>query len=122
MVSEKQLLANRENSKLGGVKTEAGKKVARLNAVTHGLLTKEVLLAGEDGSLLRSLTEGYMAELKPETEIEVLLVERIVSSIWRLKRVLRVEKNYSNHELTERKASIADWTGIAAYTVTGVAS
>jgi hypothetical protein len=122
MVSEKQLLANRENSKLGGVKTEAGKEVARLNAVTHGLLTKEVLLAGEDGSLLRSLNERYMAELKPETEIEVLLVERIVSSIWRLRRVLRVEKNYSNNELMSREASIAHWTGIAAYTDIGVAS
>ena len=122
MVSEKQLIANRENSRLGGVKTEAGKAAARLNAVTHGLLTKEVLLAGEDGSLLRSLTEGYMAELKPETEIEVLLVERIVSSIWRLKRVLRVEKNYSNAELASGEASIADWTGIAAYGDSIVAS
>jgi hypothetical protein len=122
MVSGKQLLANRENSKLGGVKTEAGKTVARLNAVTHGLLTKEALLAGEDGSLLMSLTERYMAELKPETEMEVLLVERIVSSIWRLKRVLRVEKNYSNAHLTSGKASIADWTGIAACTDIGVAS
>ena len=121
MVSEKQLLANRENAKLGGVKTEAGKEVVRLNAVTHGLLTKEALLAGEDGSLLTSLTEGYMAELKPETEMEVLLVERIVSSIWRLRRVLRVEKNYINNQLTSRKADIADWTGIAAYTDTGVA-
>ena len=40
MVTEKQLIANRENGKLGGVKTEAGKQVTRLNAVTHGLLTK----------------------------------------------------------------------------------
>jgi hypothetical protein len=63
-----------------------------------------------------------MAELKPETEIEVLLVERIVSSIWRLRRVLRVERNYSNNELTSREASIAHWTGIAAYTDIGVAS
>jgi hypothetical protein len=93
-----------------------------LNAVTHGLLTKEALLAGEDGSLLKSLTERYMAELKPETEMEVLLVERIVSSIWRLRRVLRVEKNYSNNELTEREANIADWTGIAACTHSSVAS
>ena len=120
MVSEKQLLANRENSKLGGVKTEAGKEVVRLNAVTHGLLTKEALLAGEDGSLLTSLTEGYTAEFQPETEMEVLLVERIVSCIWRLRRVLRVERNYINNQLTSRQA-IADWTGIAAYTDTGVA-
>jgi hypothetical protein len=122
MVSERQLLANRENAKLGGVKTEAGKKVVRLNAVTHGLLTEEALLAGEDGSLLASLTKGYMAELKPETEMEVLFVERIVSCIWRLRRVIRVEKNHINQELAAHGDDIADWTGIASYTVTGVAS
>jgi hypothetical protein len=121
MVTEKQLLANRENAKLGGVKTEAGKQVVRLNAVSHGLLTNEVLLAGEDGALLKSLTDRYMAEFQPETEIEVLLVERIVSCIWRLRRVLRVEKNYVNAQVTPTE-SVAEWTGIAAYTVTAVAS
>jgi hypothetical protein len=122
MVSEKQLLSNRENAKLGGVKTEAGKEVVRLNAVTHGLLTKEALLAGEDGSLLANLTERYTAELRPETEMEVLLMERIVSCIWRLRRVLRVEKNYINAELKSREPAIADWTGIAAFTQTNMAS
>ena len=53
MTSAKQLKSNRENALKGGVKTEAGKAVVRLNAVSHGLLTQDVLLPGEDVSLPR---------------------------------------------------------------------
>jgi len=60
MVSEKQLIANRENSKLGGVKTEAGKQVIRLNAVTHGLLTNVVVVRGEDPEELKRLRNNLM--------------------------------------------------------------
>ena len=42
-ISQKQLEANRENAKLGGVKTEEGKAVSRYNAVKHGLLSDKVL-------------------------------------------------------------------------------
>ena len=47
-ISQKQLEANRENAKLGGVKTEEGKAVSKYNAIKHGLLSEEVLLDGED--------------------------------------------------------------------------
>ena len=33
MVSERQLIANQNNGQLGGVKTEAGKAVSKVNAV-----------------------------------------------------------------------------------------
>ena len=33
--SQKQIEANRENAKLGGVKTEEGKAVSRYNAIKH---------------------------------------------------------------------------------------
>jgi len=99
MISEKKLIANRQNAKLGGVKTEAGKAVVRLNAVSHGLLSKEVILQGEDARLLNSLRENFMNEYQPANEIETILVERIVSSLWRLKRLLRVEKNYITEQL-----------------------
>jgi hypothetical protein len=36
-----------------------------------------------------------MAELKPRGEMETILVERIVSSLWRLKRALLIENRYN---------------------------
>ncbi len=47
MTSEKQIEANKENGKLGGVKTDEGKAVSKYNAIKHGLLSKEVLLEDE---------------------------------------------------------------------------
>ena len=54
-ISQKQLEANRENAKLGGVKTEEGKAVSKYNALKHGLLSKEVLLKSEDEAPLVEL-------------------------------------------------------------------
>lgn len=92
MTSEKQLVANRLNGLKGGVKTEKGKAAVRLNAVSHGLLSKEVLLPGEDRHLLAELRDRLMNEFKPIGEMETILVERIVSSTWRLRRTFKLEK------------------------------
>ena len=91
MSNEKHLTANLENTPLGGVKTAE----ARLNAVSHGLLSKEVLLPGEDRAVLTSYREKCMAELQPQGELETMLVERIISSFWRLKRAVRIERQCS---------------------------
>lgn len=92
MASEEQIEANRENGKLGGVKTEEGKNVSRYNAIKHGILCQDILLDGEDEQSLIELGKRMRSELKPETEIELLLVDRIVANIWRLKRALKGEK------------------------------
>jgi len=42
VISEKQLDANRKNAKKGGVKTEQGKAISRLNAEKHGIFTKVI--------------------------------------------------------------------------------
>ncbi len=86
MVSKKQLVANKRNAKKGGVKTAEGKAVTRLNALKHGLLTDEILLTNENEEALTGLEERLVAELQPQGELEGILVDRIVSSVWRLKR------------------------------------
>ena len=91
MVSDIQLIANRENAKLGGVKTEAGKQAVKYNAVTHGLLTKVAVVHGEDATLLNQLRDNLMAELDPQGELETMQVELIATGIWQLRRALGME-------------------------------
>ena len=43
MISDKQLNANKNNAKFGGVKTEEGKKVIRHNAFKHGLTSSSII-------------------------------------------------------------------------------
>ena len=92
VTSEKQARANRENAlKSTGPKTPEGKSAVRLNALRHGLLSKELLLPGEDAAALKELGERVRAELQPVGELENMFVERIITGFWRLRRFGRVE-------------------------------
>ena len=92
MTSERKAEANRRNAlKSTGPKTPEGKAAVRLNALGHGLLSREVLLPGEDPEALRELGESLRAELQPVGELENLLVDRAVAAFWRLRRLGRVE-------------------------------
>ncbi len=90
--STKQIEANQENGKKGGVKTEEGKAISRYNAIKHGILSKEVLLKGEDEQSLIEISKRLREELEPQTELELVLVDRITANVWRLKRVMQMER------------------------------
>ncbi len=96
--SQKQLEANQQNAKLGGVKTEEGKAISRFNALKHGLLSREVLLKDEDEENLIELGKRLREELKPATEIELVLVDRVTTNIWRLRRAMKIEREMIENE------------------------
>src|SRR5215207_7546625 len=108
MTSKKQIEVNRRNAlKSSGPRTPEGKASARLNATTHGLLSQEVLLPGEDEEALKELAERLRAELQPVGEMESLLVERIIDATWRLRRLSRVEAGIFTWELYKELAERA---------------
>ena len=93
--------ANRRNAqKSTGPKDTS---LTRLNALRHGLLSREVLIEGEDKGALEELGERLRQELAPQGELEDLFVDRIVSSAWRLRRAIRVERDYIQEERKSRK-------------------
>jgi hypothetical protein len=99
-VSSKQLAANERNAERStGPKSQEGKETVRFNALKHGLLAKEALLPGEDADTFQELSERLYADLRPEGAIETALVERIVSGLWRLRRLQRVEAGVFEHEI-----------------------
>ena len=100
MTSDKKAEANRRNAlKSTGPRTPEGKAAVRLNALKHGLLSQEILLPGEDEESLRELDEHLRIELQPAGELENLLVDRIIASYWRLRRLGRVEAGIFAWEL-----------------------
>jgi len=109
MTSDKKAEANRRNAlKSTGPKTPEGKAAIRLNALKHGLLSKEILLPGEDEEALRELGERLRDELQPVGELENLLVDRIISAYWRLRRLGRVETGIFAWERSEELAERAE--------------
>jgi len=96
VVSKKKIEANRRNSRHStGPKTASGKATSRLNAVTHGLLAKEVVITRgdypEDPEEFARLHEGLIEDLKPVGVAEELEVQKIAICYWRKKRALRCE-------------------------------
>ncbi|MDO8570004.1 MAG: hypothetical protein Q7R97_00265 [Candidatus Daviesbacteria bacterium] len=89
MTSEKQIQANIENAKLGGVKTQEGKEVSRLNAIKHGILSSA--LSKEESNEITELYEGLIKECQPQNQVEELLVERITMWTIRLRRAVKAE-------------------------------
>lgn len=92
MTTPAKVAANRRNAvRSTGPRTPEGKASSSRNALRHGLLSREVLLPKERGEDLASFAERLRSELRPVGELEDLLVDRILSSAWRLRRVLAVE-------------------------------
>lgn len=94
MVSEKQLIANRENGKKGGPKTKAGKAVVKYNALKHGLLCQEVVIPGENRNEFDKLKRAFATALDPQGPVENMLFDIIVSSYWRLRRAVKLDGCY----------------------------
>jgi hypothetical protein len=113
MSSEKQIQANRRNALKGGPKTEEGKAKVRLNAVSHGFFSKEDLAPGEDRALLAEIREEFMKELRPVGAVETFLVELVVSSSWRLRRVIN---NEAKHITSGADYRFDSWQNILRHT------
>ena len=82
-------LASRRNGALGGPKTEAGKRVSRLNARKHGILA--VSLSPKDHRRLRPILGSFRDELAPCGAVEEALVEQIARTYLRLQRCAKAE-------------------------------
>ncbi len=92
MASEKQIAANRQNSKKStGPKTEAGKQRSRQNAFRHGLTAQTVIRLVESAEAYTDLETLIIADYEPQTTIERVLVERLASLLWRLRRAVTIE-------------------------------
>lgn len=92
MSSEGQIDANRRNGSLSnGPKTPEGKANSSKNAIKHGLLSDQSFLPGEDKSKFEGFADQLRAELGPDGELELALVERIIGLLWRLHRIGKLE-------------------------------
>jgi hypothetical protein len=102
-VSERKILANRKNALHStGPKTERGKRAVSRNAITHGILAREVVITAGDGEESQeefdALAEELLEHYEPVGPIERKFVEKIAICWWRLGRAIRAE----NGELRKR--------------------
>jgi hypothetical protein len=87
MSTQPQILANRCNAqKSTGPNTPQGKAVVSQNALKHGLSATRDVITTESQEEYDRHRDALLAELAPQTPMESILADRIVSLSWRLKR------------------------------------
>jgi hypothetical protein len=99
-VSKRQLKANQENAKLGGVKTQEGKDISKYNAMKHSIFTKVVSDYEKDA--FESIKEGVESTYKPSGFMEKLWVDRIAGYLLKLYRASKAENEFMKATLDPR--------------------
>ena len=112
MRTQAQIEASRANgAKSKGPVTEEGKNRASRNATRHGLLAETVVLKGESIERFHDHLAGFIAEFKPESSLELELVEKMAVFRWRQLSVWGLETASITDaitELTENSPEVLD--------------
>jgi hypothetical protein len=92
MTTQAKIIANRLNAqKSTGPRTPQGKALASQNSLKHGFSARQAVISSEDQAEFDLYREQFLEELSPQTPVESMLAERIVTLSWRLKRSLRIQ-------------------------------
>ena len=106
--SAKQIAANRANAlKSTGPRTASGKLASSKNALIHGLLSREMLVGGEDPADYDALLDSLVADFAPHGANEQMLVEKLAIALWKMKRLHGAEAATVKHNQRNTRAQYA---------------
>ena len=92
MTTEKQIHASRENArKSTGPRTPKGKANSSKNALKHGLLAEDAVIPGEDPAAFDRHLTNLETTYLPRNYVEKQIVHQIADTMWRIKRLSRIE-------------------------------
>jgi hypothetical protein len=94
---------NRANAqKSTGPKSIPGKQRSAMNAVKHNLTGQSLILQPDETAAYNRLTNALLTDLKPATELERQVVQKIIDAHFRLNRLAGVENNIFNFSLLDQ--------------------
>lgn len=105
MASNKQLEANRNNAKLGGVKTPEGKAVSRYNARKHAILSQSLTTYDEQEEY-EAFVDELIETYGKSTGIVGRLIEQAATCYIQLRRANQAETEYLKATLNPRKTRL----------------
>ena len=92
MTSERKRMTNRANAKKStGPKTEIGKMMSSMNALTLGLFARSKTIPGENRADQIEIQLEVLIKFMPKGPIEIVLCERLADTIWRLRRLQQAQ-------------------------------
>jgi hypothetical protein len=109
MASAAKALANHINAQAStGPRTQEGKATSRLNAVSHSLTSKTIVLPHESQEEYDAALQSLMNDHRPASENERLLVERLAQAHWRLQRCYNVERAFLENRIAAAQEESPD--------------
>src|SRR5215472_6361518 len=92
MASLKQIQANRLNAKKStGPRSAEGKAKSRFNALKSGIDAQSAVIPDEDPAKFQELADEYYTRFQPENPEERDLLDTLITAVWQLRRLRRVE-------------------------------
>ena len=93
MTSPTRIAANRRNAqKSTGPRSDEGKQRSRMNGLTHGFRSSEIVLPTESPEAFELHLQAWMDDWQPTTQTRQFLVERAAVASWKLLRCNRIER------------------------------
>ena len=109
MSSQRKITSARANgAKSHGPSTDAGRKISSMNAVTHGLYSRGVVLQTESQDQYREVLDAYIQQFQPQGLAEFHLVEEMVAAKWRQRRLWAIEADFLDEETADRRATLEE--------------
>jgi hypothetical protein len=107
-------LINQQNSRRStGPKSAAGKQRSSLNAFKHGLSSNHFAMQQHEFTAYEDLTERMLRDLRPATEPEKQIAQKIIDINFRLNRITAIENNLLNFDMGPNEPDFEEDEGIA---------
>jgi hypothetical protein len=97
MATDKQIKANKMNARLGGVKTDEGKEISRMNALKHGFFSQ--IVTQFEKIEHKDFCKEIYSVFSPANIYESQIVEILLSNILAYRRICLLESQLVKNEL-----------------------
>src|SRR4051794_5903547 len=103
---QQRKIARQNGAKAAGSKSPAGIQRSALNATKHGLTGKAIVLSNESQAHFDELHLTYVEEFRPESGVEMDLIDQMVAAQWRLRRIWRMQTSALDLAMDQQEAVI----------------
>jgi len=107
--SQRKIASARANgAKSCGPATTPGKHSSALNALTHGLTARTVVLFNESAGEYHAQLSDYLDHFRPQTKPEADLVYQLASTHWRVARYAGVESGLLEQRMQDQEDRLGE--------------
>ena len=107
-------IINYQNSlRSTGPRTAAGKQRSALNAFKHGLSGNHLVMQQHEFAAYAQHTAKMLRDLKPVTEPEKQIAQKIIDLNFRVNRITAIENNMLNFDMSTNEPDFEEDEGIA---------